>query len=204
MANKNNVTVNASTKEILKMLKKSGLVVQVKESKVEDVKSEFDNKAYHNTDLLLKQYRTIKWMIECFPSQIEEELSASFEDFDDLMLKLGIEERAYSNYHISGRAKSLSKSRMILDLVNQSLTVLKKKPKNGDLLYRIIYLSYIADEELDAKNIAYSLDLSERHFFRLKNEAIRAISLYLWAAPTREMERWLDAIVEMGDKLKGC
>ena len=55
----------------------------MKESKVEDVKSEFDNKAYHNTDLLLKQYRTIKWMIECFPSQIEEELSASFEDFDD-------------------------------------------------------------------------------------------------------------------------
>ena len=204
MENKNKVSVNASTKEILKMLKKSGLVVQVKEAKVDDVKSEFDNKAYHNTDLLLKQYRTIKWMIECFPSQIEEELSASFEDFDDLMLKLGIEERAYSNYHISGRAKSLSKSRMILELVNQSLTVLKKKPKNGELLYRIIYLSYIADEELDAKNIAYSLDLSERHFFRLKNEAIRAISLYLWAAPTREMERWLDAIVEMGDKLKGC
>ena len=204
MENKNKVTVNSSTKEILKMLKKSGLVIQVKESKVDDVKSEFDHKAYHNTDLLLKQYRTIKWMIECFPSQIEEELSASFEDFDDLMLKLGIEERAYSNYHISGRAKSLSKSRMILELVNQSLTVLKKKPKNGDLLYRIIYLSYIADEELDAKNIAYSLDLSERHFFRLKNEAIRAISLYLWAAPTREMERWLDAIVEMGDKLKGC
>ncbi len=204
MENKNKVSVNASTKEILKMLKKSGLVVQVKEAKVDDVKSEFDNKAYHNTDLLLKQYRTIKWMIECFPSQIEEELSASFEDFDDLMVKLGIEERAYSNYHISGRAKSLSKSRMILELVNQSLTVLKKKPKNGELLYRIIYLSYIADEELDAKNIAYSLDLSERHFFRLKNEAIRAISLYLWAAPTREMERWLDAIVEMGDKLKGC
>ena len=137
MENKNKVTVNASTKEILKMLKKSGLVIQVKESKVDDVKSEFDNKAYHNTDLLLKQYRTIKWMIECFPSQIEEELSASFEDFDDLMLKLGIEERAYSNYHISGRAKSLSKSRMILELVNQSLTVLKKKPKNGDFFSKL-------------------------------------------------------------------
>lgn len=204
MESKNKVVVNGSTKEILKLLKKGGLVVQVGESKIDEVKSEFDNKAYHNTELLLKQYRTIKWMMDCFPAQIEEELSASFEDFDDLMMKLGIEERAYANYHISGRAKSLSKSRMILELVNESLTVLKKKPKNGELLYRIIYLSYIADEDMDAKTISYSLDLSERHFYRLKNEAIRAISLYLWAAPTREMERWLDALIEMGDKLKGC
>ena len=46
MENKNKVVVNGSTKEILKLLKKSGLVVQVGESKIDDVKSEFDNKAY--------------------------------------------------------------------------------------------------------------------------------------------------------------
>lgn len=59
MENKNKVVVNGSTKEILKLLKKGGLVVQVGESKIDDVKSDFDNKVYHNTELLLKQYRTI-------------------------------------------------------------------------------------------------------------------------------------------------
>ena len=45
MENKNKVVLNGSTKEILKLLKKGGLVVQVGESKIDEVKSEFDNKA---------------------------------------------------------------------------------------------------------------------------------------------------------------
>ena len=56
MENKNKVVVNGSTKEILKLLKKGGLVVQVGESKIDEVKSVFDNKAYGGT-------RMKKWKI---------------------------------------------------------------------------------------------------------------------------------------------
>lgn len=202
--NNSEIVMELSTEEIIRILKKKGLVVSIEgKNKVADAREEFENKVFHNTELLLKQYRTIKWLIECFPTQVEEELSASFTNFDDLMLKLGIEERAYGNYKIKGRMKSLAKTRMIMECINESISVLKKKPGNGEVLYRIIYLTYISDEEQDVKDISYSLDLSDRHYFRLKSEAIKTISMHLWAAPTAELEKWLDALESVNKKVCG-
>lgn len=202
--NNSELVMELSTEEIIRILKRKGLVVSIEgKNKVADAREEFENKVFHNTELLLKQYRTIKWLIERFPSQVEEELSASFTNFDDLMLKLGIEERAYGNYKIKGRMKSLAKTRMIMEYINESISVLKKKPGNGELLYRIIYLTYISDEEQDVKDISYSLDLSDRHYFRLKSEAIKTISMHLWAAPTAELEKWLDALESVNKKVCG-
>ncbi len=41
------------------------------------------------------------------------------------------------------------KSRLLLDRVNEALTVLKKKPENGERLYQLIYLTYIAPEQTE-------------------------------------------------------
>ena len=36
--------------------------------------------------------------------------------------------------------EGIQKSRLLLDRVNEALTVLKKKPENGERLYQLIYL----------------------------------------------------------------
>ncbi len=41
--------------------------------------------------MLLQQYRTIVWMMECFPETIAEELERPFEGVDTLIQQMDVE-----------------------------------------------------------------------------------------------------------------
>ena len=51
----------------------------------EKMKNVGQEKKYHNTLLLLKNYRTIAWVLECFPDTLAEELEQPFEGLDELL-----------------------------------------------------------------------------------------------------------------------
>ncbi len=103
--------------------------------------------AYHNTELLLKHYKNIAWMIECFPDTIAEELEQPFQNVDEMIERLDLE-ITLGNYKIENRLASIRKTRLVLDRINEALTVLKKKPEDGERLYDLIYLTYITPERL--------------------------------------------------------
>lgn len=84
-------------------------------------------KNYHNTLVLLRQYRTIVWMMEYFPEVIAEELEKPFEGIDMLLEQVDME-MALGNQRLKTRMEGIQKSRVLLDRVNEALTVLKKKP----------------------------------------------------------------------------
>lgn len=81
-----------------------------------------------------------------------------------------------------------------MERVNEALTVLKKKPENGERLYKLIYLTYIAPERLSHNELLYRLDMSSRHYYRLRQQAITILSIRLWAAPDTEVDVWLDML----------
>ena len=103
--------------------------------------------AYHNTELLLKHYRDIVWLLECFPDTIAEELEEPMKNVDELIDKLDLE-MAKGNRRVENRMKSLEATRLMLDRINDALTVLKKKPRDGEMLYELIRLTYIDQEKL--------------------------------------------------------
>lgn len=111
-------------------------------------KQEKTRNSYHNTLMLLQQYRTIVWMMECFPETIAEELERPFEGVDTLIQQMDVE-MALGNRKLENRMEGIQKSRLLLDRVNEALTVLKKKPENGEKLYQLIYLTYISPEYLN-------------------------------------------------------
>ena len=125
---------------VLEMLTKRGLIgdKRITNEKVRDAQQQRTKAAYHNTILLLKHYRTIAWMLECFPDTIAEELDQPFEGLDKLIDRLDVE-RAYGNRKLENRLESIQKTRLMLDRVNEALSVLKRKPKDGDQLYQLIY-----------------------------------------------------------------
>ena len=86
----------------------------------------------------------------------------------------------------------IEKTRVILDRVNEALTVLKKKPEDGQKLYDLIYLTFIALETLNHNEILYRLKLSSRHYYRCREQAINILSLHLWSA--KEVDFWLELI----------
>lgn len=148
---------------------------KVREARKEKQKNTYHN-TYHNTMMLLQHYRTIVWLLECFPENVASELEKPFEGLDTLLEQVDLEV-SWGNRKLESRLEGIQKSRLLLDRVNEALTVLKKKPENGERLYQLIYLTYIAPEKLSHHELLYRLDMSSRHYYRLRQQAV-TITVY--------------------------
>lgn len=186
---------NEQTDKLLKILTKCGMMedAKLKNEKIRIAQQKKQQNAFHNTELLLKQYKNIVWMIECFPEAIAEELEQPFESVDDVIERLDLE-LAKDNRRVEHRLESVKKTRLVLDRVNDALTVLKKKPDDGERLYNLIYLTYITPENLNHNEILFRLNLSSRHYYRLRDQAIAILSIRLWSAPNKDTEFWLEML----------
>ena len=198
------VTLTAETElqpdVVFEMLTKRGLIgdKRISNEKARDAQQQKNKMAYHNTLLLLKHYRTIAWMLECFPDTIAEELEQPFEGLDKIIERIDFE-RAYGNRKLENRLESIQKTRLMLDRVNEALTVLKRKPKDGEQLYQLIYLSYITEEKLTHVEILLRLAVSSRQYYRLRQDAINILSIRLWSAMTKEGDFWIEMLSLLDD-----
>ena len=198
------VTLTAETELqpdiVFEMLTKRGLIgdKRILNEKARDAQQQKNKMAYHNTLLLLKHYRTIAWMLECFPDTIAEELEQPFEGLDKIIERIDFE-RAYGNRKLENRLESIQKTRLMLDRVNEALTVLKRKPKDGEQLYQLIYLSYITEEKLTHVEILLRLAVSSRQYYRLRQDAINILSIRLWSAMTKEGDFWIEMLSLLDD-----
>ena len=179
----------------LGLLQRRGILVdeQIDDEARRRAQMDRKRKTYHNTLLMLQNYRNISWALECFPEEIAEELDRPLESLDALLSLLDTE-IVFGNYRLECRLQSVQKSRLLLDRVNDALTVLKKKPKNGLILYKVIYETFIAPESLTHGELLYRLNISSRHYYRLRSQAINVLSLRLWAAPAEELDSWLEVL----------
>lgn len=179
----------------IKMLTKRGILANpsISSEKIRAARQRKDRDSYHNTLLLLQNYRTLVWVMECFPETVAEELDLPFADIDELLEQLDLQ-LAMGNRKLENQLEGAKKSRLLLDRVNDALTVLKQKPKNGPELYRLIYLTYIGPETLRHKELLYRLNLSSRQYYRLREQAITVLSLRLWSAPATDVDFWLDML----------
>ncbi len=83
---------------------------------------------YHNTQVLLSHYRDIAWALECFPEAVAQELEEPFDKLDTLLDRMDAE-AGMGNRKLESRVESLRKSRLLLDRINEALTVLKKEAR---------------------------------------------------------------------------
>lgn len=148
---------------------------------------------YHNTLMLLQHYRTLVWMLECFPETVATELDRPFEGVDKLIEDVDVEV-ALGNKKLESRMQGMQKSRLLMDRLNEALTVLRKKPDNGERLYNLIYTSYIAPEVLNHQEVLYRLNLSSRNFYRYRQQAISILSIRLWATAAPDVDFWLEML----------
>ena len=179
----------------INLLSKRGLLAnpKVTNGKIRAARQKKDRDSYHNTLLLLQNYRTLVLVMECFPETVAEELDRPFSDVDQLLEQMDLQ-LAMGNRKLENHLEGAKKSRLLLDRVNDALTVLEHKPNNGKKLYRLIYMTYIAPEQLSHTELLYRLDMSSRHYYRLRQQAITVLSLRLWSAPSAEAGFWLDML----------
>ena len=187
--------IQAQSDVFITLLTKRGILG---DSRIDDAqrraaRQEKTKNCYHNTLMLLQHYRTLVWMLECFPETVATELDRPFEGVDKLIEDVDVEV-ALGNKKIESRMQGMQKSRLLMDRLNEALTVLRKKPDNGERLYNLIYTTYIAPEALNHQEVLYRLNLSSRNFYRLRQQAISILSIRLWATAAPDVDFWLEML----------
>ena len=187
--------VTNKSEALLEMLTKRGLLEEpdISDDAVRQASKSKKRKMYHNTTMMLRFYRDITWALECFPVDVAGELDKPLNDLDALIALINTE-LCLGNMKLENRLISVQRSRLLLDRFNEALTVLRKKPGNGELMYNILYLTYIVPEPLSNIEILYRLNISCRHYYRLRQQAISILSIRLWSAPAGELDAWLDIL----------
>ena len=177
------------------ILTKRGILANqsITNERIRAIRQRKDRNSYHNTMQLLQNYRTLVWVMECFPETVAEELDVPFEDVDVLLEQMDLQ-LAMGNRKLESRMEGTKKSRLLLDRVNEALTVLRQKPGNGAVLYKLIYLTYIGPDMLTHKELLYRLSLSSRQYYRYREQAITILSLRLWSSPATDVDFWLDML----------
>ena len=201
--NKNNISLYEQQEERIRvqsdafitLLTERGILGdhRIDDERIRNARQTKQKNTYHNTLMLQMNYRTIAWMLECFPDNVAEELDRPFENLDELIDHIDVE-MSMGNRKLESRIEGVRKSRLLLDRVNEALTVLKKKPENGEILYNLIYQTFITPENLSLTDILYRLDISPRHYYRLRSQAITILSIRLWSAPAKDVDFWLEML----------
>jgi DNA-directed RNA polymerase specialized sigma subunit len=187
--------LSRQSESFLQMLTTRGLLgdSEISDERVRNAEMDKKRKMYHNTMLMLQNYRDIAWALECFPAQIAEELDRPLEVLDALLSAVDVE-LAMDNKKLERRLESVQRTRLLIDRINEALTVLKKKPRDGEMMYDIIYQTFIVPETLTHAEILCRLSISSRHYYRLRTQAINVLSLRLWAVPAAELDSWLEVL----------
>ena len=192
--------LSAQSAAFIKLLTQRGILgdADIDDDKIRQVQKDKKRRTYHNTEMLLQNYRSIVWALECFPSTIVDELDRPLNDLDAILCYIDVE-LSLDNKKLESRIESIKKSRLLLDRVNEALTVLKRKPEHGEKMYEVIYMTYLAPEKLSHNELLYRLNISSRHYYRLRTQAIGIISLRLWSVPSTEMDSWLEVLMLLED-----
>lgn len=180
---------------LIEFLTRRGVIADenIDSEKVRAARAEKQRMMFHNTACCLKNYLHIAWALECFPDTVADELEQPFESLDTLLDRVARRDRdgkPQAGVSHGERAQIPPAARPY----KRALSVLKRKPGNGEKLYELIYLTYIAPDKLTHTDLLFRLDLSSRHYYRLREQAIKVISLRLWSAPNSEADAWLEVL----------
>ena len=187
--------LQAQSASIVDYLKRKGIVedTHIDNEKIRKAQQSKAQKAYHNTEVLLNQYRMVVWVLECIPGEIAAELLGPVKDIDVLAEKLDLQ-MSLDNKRVESRVNAMMKTRFLVDRIHEALTILRKKPGNGEELYSIIYTTYIDPVERKHEEILAKLGMTTRTYYRLRKDAITLLSCRLWSAPSEETAAWLEVL----------
>lgn len=157
---------------------------------------------YHDTLLLFKKYRDVVWSlsvsVEHAKSDFRECFGESIEDFLDSVYVAGAD---LSGTDIEERAKCIERSNKMLNLVDSAVNTMRKKNKNGELYYQILYFNYLCEQEyrsldeiVDALGKA-GYPMCRKTMTDYRALAVNLVSTYLWGYTAKDTKEILDKFV---------
>ena len=187
--------LSGNEKRFIDFLLNSGYLAdpKIENQEVRAKRQEDNRKIYHNTQLMLQHYRDLAWVLEGIPSELKAELDIPFADLDTLISRLDLE-LSLNNHRLESRIYALIKSRALVDRLNEAISFLRTKPGEGELLYQIIYHTYIGKKPENFYEVIDKVGLSKSRYYTLRKRAITMIGVKLWSVPDEKLELWLEVL----------
>lgn len=188
--------ITPEAKKLAEYLINSGTIpnMQIKDTQVREVIRKKRMIAFHNTELLLKNYRDIAWELEYAPYEIAANLDYSCDNISEIIQAFDYE-FALGNKSLEYRLDRLEESVKMFKALNEAVTLLKKKPTKGELYYDIIYHTFIDPSKKSIDEILDMLYLKRSVYYTMRKEAISMISARLWySMPARQVGMVIEAI----------
>lgn len=162
---------------------------------------------YHNTEVLLKRYRDVVWSIEVSAMQaefnFEIEMGCKLDEFLGMSYAAGGD---LSGTKIQEQMRILERNKNMLKMIDAAVDMLRKRQRNGELYYWILYYTYLSDkpckrvEETIQKVVDKTDFISEKTYFRCRKDAIEILSTILWGYSTRDCLPFLYTFGEKNEK----
>ena len=190
--------IREEARKIADYLVSSGLIpdMRIRDEHIREVIQKKNELQYHNTKLLLEQYREIAWQLQYAPYEIAEELDWTCKDAEEVIKALNCE-LLRGNKILEYRIDRLEHSVQMFQALNEALTVLKERPDDGEVCYQILYMIYIQPEKKPIEAIREEFGVSTATFYRLRSKGIKRVSNRLWySLPSRQIGMLVEAVKE--------
>lgn len=164
---------------------------------------EYEKKMYHNTEILLKKYRDVVWSMEVSAIQaqmnFELEMGCSIDDFLQMSYIAGMD---FSGTDIQEQIRTLERNKKMLSIIEQSVDALRKRGKDGEMYYWLIYCTYLSEKpEKSIDDIIRKISettndyITRKSYYRNRKRAIEILSTILWGFTSKECLPLLEKFV---------
>lgn len=167
-----------------------------------------EDKRYHDTLLLLKNYRDVVWSMELSAEQLRKdftlEFGSSVEEFLDSVYMAGAD---LNGTKIESHARSIERSRKMLVLLNQAVGFMREKNKNGEVYYWILYYTYLSPKQYESTGQVMEQikphisiqDFSQATYYRKRSAAVKTLSSILWGYSSKECLDILSGFITLSE-----
>lgn len=179
-------------KELVRAEIESGLTTGV-EKLSGNVETRDDRENFHNTRYLLKQYRRVEYSVRVSESELNLRMEMKHGmRLSTLEVNADLAGVDLTGTKLESYARSVIRSKNMLEIINTALDAVREDPDRGELLYLVLYHTYFTKQkprnreqilqELEIKG--FPMSVSSYHNYL--NAAVKAIDRILWGYTARD------------------
>jgi hypothetical protein len=146
-----------------------------------------ENPLFHDTFKLLRNYRDAVWNVEVSNLDLQAEFRAEYGVTIDACLDaLGAVGADLNGTRIESHARSLDRSRKMLQLIDTAIGLMRRKHRKGERYYWVLYYSFLSPQEYEnTTEILRALEahfppMSVRTYYSDRQEAVDILGSVLW------------------------
>ncbi len=152
-----------------------------------------EDSRYHDTWRLLKKYRDVVWSMELSVQQVKKEFEIEYgTTIDDFLESVYLAGSDLGGTRIENHARCIERSNQMLKLLDNAVSLLRTRHKNGETYYWILYYTFLSPqqmenvEEIICQLQPYLHDISVPTYYRKRKKAVEALSSILWGYTSQD------------------